>query len=583
MNTAKTLPEQIMTRLLSLFCIVFVTSCAANTPTVRSEATLDSGRPMTDGLKAYDVEHYTLRNNILVEEKAIAGSASIRFRAIKDMDVLELDFDGMYAIDSIEADGGALEYRREPAKLYIALGDILPAGEGAEITIRYHGQPIEAERAPWDGGFVWSETPSGKPWIATAMQGEGCDIWWPCKDHPTGEPNGMDLYFTVPGELTATSNGVLVSVEDLADGRKTFHWRTRVPTNTYGVALNVAPYVLIESRYESTNGTLVPVQFWAIEDHEDEARDLFEREFAATIQFFERRVGPYPWGQEKLGVTETPHLGMEHQTINAYGNEFRRGTYGFDWLFHHELAHEWFGNVMTHATVSDMWLHEGFGAFMQPEYTREVLGEAAFHAAMYQSYLQISACNPIAPREELSADELYFDDPEGLGPAGDIYSKGSWLLHSLRYILGEERFWRAVRRLVYDTTTPEQLPPPISARLRTTDDFMRIASEEAGQDLAWFFEVYARRGPLPELAVTESAAGVVLEWQNVGETVFPMPLPVRVDGELRRVEFDGNRAVLSGTGIAEIQIDPYMQVLRKLSIVPTCEERRAEEADSPHH
>lgn len=571
-----------MSRLLFALGIIFLASCAANGPATRSEATLDSGRPMSDGLKAYDVEHYTLRNDILVDDKAIAGSASIRFRALEEMDVLELDFDHVYAIDRIEADGGALEYTRDAAKLYVYLGGVLPPGDAAEVTVHYHGQPIEAERAPWDGGFVWSETPSGKPWIATAMQGEGCDIWWPCKDHPAGEPDSMDLYFTVPAGLTATSNGVLVRVEELADGRRTFHWRTGVTTNTYGVALNVAPYVLIETSYESVNGTLVPVKFWAIEDHEDKARELFEREFAATIGFFERKVGPYPWGQEKLGVTETPHLGMEHQTINAYGNEFRRGTYGFDWLFHHELAHEWFGNVMTHATVSDMWLHEGFGAFMQPEYTREVLGEAAFHAAMYQSYRGINACNPIAPREEFSADELYFDDPEGRGPAGDIYTKGVWLLHSLRYVIGEDSFWRAVRRLVYDTASPEELTPPIEARLRTTDDFMRIVSEEAGQDLAWFFEVYARRGPLPELAVTETDAGVLLEWQNVSELDFPMPLPVRVDGEIRRVEFDNNRAMLTGIGTARMQVDPYMQVLRKLSVVPTCEERRAEEAESPH-
>lgn len=192
--------------------IVLVVSSCAEENVAPSEITLDSGRPMSDNLKAYDVEHYTLRNDIQIDRKSIAGSAEIRFVASTDMSVLELDFEGRY-----------------------------------------------------------------------------------------------------------------------------------------------------------------------------------------TIEFFERKVGPYPWGQEKLGVAETPHLGMEHQTINAYGNQFRRGEYGFDWLFHHELAHEWFGNLMTHETVSDMWLHEGFGAFMQPEYTREVLGDAAFYSSMYRSYRGIDACNPIAP------------------------------------------------------------------------------------------------------------------------------------------------------------------------------------------
>lgn len=554
-------------------------AACAHEPVARSPITLNSGIPLSDGLKSYDVEHYALRNDILTSKKAITGSSDITFRAVHPMSVLELDFDGLYAIDEISDSDGQLDDTRDAAKIYITLRNELTVGDTQTVSVAYHGQPLEAERAPWDGGFVWSETPSGKPWVATAIQGEGCDLWWPCKDHPAGEPESMDLYFTVADGLTAVSNGVLIDVEEHDNGRRTFHWRTEVTTNTYGIALNVAPYVLIESTYTSSNGTEIPVKFWAIEDHEEQARELFDREFAPTIEFFERKVGPYPWGQEKLGVAETPHLGMEHQTVNAYGNEFRRGEYGFDWLFQHELAHEWFGNVMTHVTVSDMWLHEGFGAFMQPEYTREVLGDAAFHASLYSTYLKINACNAIAPREEFSADELYFDDPEGQGPAGDIYTKGTWLLRSLQYLIGEDEFWRAVRILVYDTPDPASLPAPIPARFRSTDDFMRITSEVAGQDLAWFFEVYARRGPLPKLAITEQNNAVVLEWLIADDLDFPMPIPVRINGDIRRVEFSENRATLMGLSSSDIQVDPYMRVLRKLSIVPTCEERRAEEAD----
>ena len=556
-----------MIRVFALLGVLALTACTTVDVT-RSEATTDSSQPLTEGLESYDVEHYTLRNDILIEEKAIAGSSAIRFRALRDMTVLELDFDGLFTIDAIEDGAGALDYTRDNAKVYVSLRTPLAVGGRHTVTVRYHGVPLEAARAPWDGGFVWSKTPSGKPWIATAMQGEGCDIWWPCKDHPAGEPSSMDLYFTVPDELTAASNGVLVAINDEGNGRRTFHWRTNVPTNTYGIALNVAPYVLIEGSYTSSNGTEIPLMFWAIEDHEEKARALFDTEFAKTIEFFERKVGPYPWGQEKLGVAETPHLGMEHQTINAYGNEFRRGEYGFDWLFHHELAHEWFGNVMTHTTVSDMWLHEGFGAYMQPEYAREVIGEAAFYAGMYDTYLKIKACNPIAPREEFSADQLYFDERTGKGDKAGM---------------GEEAFWRGVRRLVYDTVDPATLAAPIEPRFRSTDDYLRIASEEADSDLSWFFEVYARRGPLPVLEVQDTDRGLLLEWQNVGELDFPMPIPVRVGDSLQRVEFDGNRALLAGVRESDVQVDPFMNVLRKLPVVPTCDERLEEEKTARPH
>jgi len=539
---------------------------------------MNSSIPRSAGLQSYQVQHYTLRNDIRSESKSIAGSAEITFRATRAMTILELDFDGLFQIDSVSDAEGPLAYTRSDAKLFVSLRREVGGGDTHSVLIAYQGRPHEAVRPPWSGGFQWSQTPSGKPWVATAIQGEGCDLWWPCMDHPQGEPESMDLYFTVDAGLTAASNGVLIDVATNDDGRRTFHWRTNVRTNTYGVALNVGPYVLLESTYVSSNGTQIPVKFWVIEDHEEQARRLFESEFAPTIEFFERKLGPFPWGQEKLGVAETPHLGMEHQTINAYGNEFRRGDYGFDWLFHHELAHEWFGNVMTHATVSDMWLHEGTGAYMQPVYTHEILGDAAFHASMYSSYLKIRACNAIAPRQEFSADELYFDDPEGHGPAGDIYTKGAWLLHSLRYLIGDEAFWRSIRILIYDTPDPASLPAPIAARFRSTDDFMHIASDVAGSDLSWFFEVYARRGPLPELAVTDTESGVLLEWSNIEELDFPMPLPVRVNGQLQRLEFAQNRANLPGVSSKDLLVDPYMQVLRKLAVVPTCEQRRAEEA-----
>ena len=144
--------------------------------------------------------------------------------------------------------------------------------------------------------------------------------------------------------------------------------------------------------------------------------------------------------------------------------------------------------------------------------------------------------------------------------------------------MGEDAFWRAVRRLVYDTVAPEKLEAPIAARLRTTDEFLAIASDEAGEDLAWFFEVYARRGPLPRLDVVQMSFGVMLKWTDVDDLDFPMPIPVRVNDELQRVEFADNEAFLASVRVADILIDPHMEVLRKLPIVPTCEERRDGEA-----
>lgn len=556
---------------LALPALLLLLSACASPPADRNPVLMDSGLPLSVAREQYEVRHFTLDHDILVDERSISGSATIRFRALAPMSALELDFDGQYDIRRVTGGDAELDYLSTPSTLTIELARTLDEGEDMSVTVHYAGQPVVARRPPWEGGFVWATSPSGKPWIATAFQGEGCDIWWPCKDHPSGEPReGMDLYFTVPSGLTVVSNGVLRGVEAVDDGRRQrFHWQTRSMINTYGVSLNIGPYVQLESRYRSTNGTEVPVYFWALEEREAQARELFDTEFQPIIDWFEQRFGPYPWGHEKLGVVETPHLGMEHQTINAYGNEYRRDAYGFDWLFHHELAHEWFGNLMTHRTTSDMWLHEGFGAYVQALYTLDTLGDAAYHARMFGMLEQIRGCVAMAPRDEVSDDALYFADNGGPGP--DIYAKGAWVLHTLRRLLGDAAFYEATRILLYDTPSPDLLAAPIAARFRSSDDFLAILNDVSGEDYGWLFDAYVRSGPLPELRVEAMNGGSQLRWITADGQAFPMPVDVRIGDELRRLSFEQGPELLPGVSPDEMVIDPYLDVLRQMPAVTPCE------------
>ena len=189
-------------------------ACATNTPepVERSDELMDTGLPLNENTRAYDVDRYTLRHDIRDEEQAIAGSATVSFTAVAPLAELELDFDGNYEISQVENDGQPLDYRQTERKLFVTLSAPLAAGDSSAVTVHYSGQPVEATRPPWEGGFTWEETPSGKPWIATSFQGEGCDIWWPCKDHPSDEPSGVDLYITVAEGLTVAANGVLQGV-----------------------------------------------------------------------------------------------------------------------------------------------------------------------------------------------------------------------------------------------------------------------------------------------------------------------------------------------------------------------------------
>ena len=187
--------------------------------------------------------------------------------------------------------------------------------------MHYSGKPHIALNAPWSGGFVWSETENGTPWIATAVQGEGCDIFWPCKDHFADKAESMAISITVPKTLSAVTNGVLLSINDIGEDKHRFNWKLSVPASDYNIALNIGPFTRIQQSYRSVNGESVPIEFWALNKNADKAQTMIDEDLLQQISFFEKILGPYPWGDQKLGFVETPHLGMEHQTINAYVRE----------------------------------------------------------------------------------------------------------------------------------------------------------------------------------------------------------------------------------------------------------------------
>ncbi len=430
--------------------------------------------------------------------------------------------------------------------------------------VTYAGKPYEAENPPWDGGFVWRQTESGEPWIATAVQGRGCDLYWPCKDHISDKPElGADMHITVPNGLTAVMNGVLIATDQNAN-KTTFHWRTTNPISAYHLAINVGPFQKYELSYDSIlgNGLSIPVVYYHVSDDMEKIDTLIRDDFLAQLAFYERTLGPYPFGNEKIGIVEIPYLGMEHQTMNGYGNEYRLDPDGFDWLIQHEFAHEWFGNLMTQAASRDFWLHEGFANYMQPVYAQEVIGDAAFWSKMWDNYNATKNCKPVVPAGDVDMD--YFD-------SNDPYFKGSWTLHTLRWMMGEEKFWRAVRRLIYDTADPWSLEYPIAPTSRSTEDFVRIATQEYGEDLTAFFDATLYSAEQPLLVDTRTATGLSLEFSNSPGLVLDIPVRVTLNGQSRMISVPSNGMTVSIPEDARIQVDPEVKVFRDFGTIARCE------------
>ena len=463
---------------------------------------------------AYDVLTYDLALTVNPERQNIAGSLTVSARVSSPLSWFVLDLDPRFDVSSVTDEDAAekeLFFEFRGARLWIKPTSTIQPRTTITYKVTYRGSPRIAPNPPWDGGFQWERTESGDHWIATSCQMIGADMWWPVKDHVSDEPESMKLHIRVPEPLVVASNGRLENVEQHGDGTRTYHWNISNPINSYNVALNIAPYRIIEDTYTSVAGDTFPLQFFVLPEDYEKGLELFE-EIKEHLAFYEKLLGPYPFRSDKYGVAQTPHLGMEHQTIIAYGAGFDNTSMtggndlGFDALHHHELAHEWWGNLVTNAEWSDMWLHEGFGSYMQPLYREQLFGKDSYKEAMMQQRRGIQNVKALAPVEVLSSQEIY---------AGhDIYSKGSWVLHTLRFLVGDETFFKILRRQAYPDPAMEYVTDGSQTRFGTTSDFQQLAEDIYGKDLSWFFETYVRNPDLPEIKIIRDGTTASIFWTH---------------------------------------------------------------------
>jgi len=518
-----------------------------------------SGGKLIAEQACFDVLHYDLRLTIDPDARSIEGTLEMKAKATAATKVVVLDLDGALKVDLVWCGDKTVSFEHEDGQIRIPLPKEIQKGAEFSVKVIYGGEPRVAPRPPWQGGFTWRKTKrrTGKHWIATSCQGEGADLWWPCKDHPSDKPEGMDLHITVPAGLYCASNGKLV--EDKKKGKKrTFHWKVSVPISNYCVALNIAPYKVIQRKYKSVTGEDVPAFFFCLPKNHAKAKKAFPK-FLDHVRFMEETCGPYPFRGEKYAVVETPHLGMEHQTIIAYGNGYRLSRDGYDWLHHHEMAHEWWANLVTCRDWKDMWIHEGIGTYMQALYMEKLRGRRGYLREM-NSKRRMSNRGPVAPRKSRDTHQIYFTLS-----GNDIYNKGSWIMHTMRWLMGDEKFFVVLRRMAYPNPELEKVTDGSCVRLTDTEEIRAIAEKHYGKDLGWFFEVYLRQPRLPELITKQENGKLLLEWKlpaNLG-VKFPMPVEVEVNDKRIRVEMPDGKGSLDVSADADVRIDPDRLILKE--------------------
>lgn len=505
---------------------------------------LKSGGKLKPEQAIMDIRHYTLSLDVDPEQKFIKGYTEIDLLLTQATSLLLFDFWHGLSVKQVLVNGKNKPFQHGEDDL-IRIPQELHPGK-VKVKIDYEGKPGIAERAPWTGGFQFEKDSKGNPWVAITCQSEGGKIFFPCKDHPSDEPNeGADLILTVPKGLTAAAPGLLIKQTTKKD-KTTFHWKTNYTISNYCLVFNIGKYKKVSLPYTTVNGNKVPMDYYVLEENEDKALHELEM-LARTCRVLEKYFGEYPWVKEKIGLCETPHLGMEHQTMIAYGNQYRYTKVGgedFDWLLNHEFGHEWWANKVTNKDWAHMWIQEGICSFGDALYVRELDGETAYLLRMQTTARQTQNKLPIVQGDELDSDQAY---------QGDIYGKGAFFMHTLRHVIGDEIFFPTLKKLATDSQYTYD-------NTITTDDVEKLFSTAYGKSLKPLFDLFIRSTNKLEVSLRQTeTTKYTLQLLNLD---MDIPVEVTTDAGTQRMVVGKNAITLVSQTLPIV--DPKVYYLKKV-------------------
>lgn len=463
----------------------------------------------------YDVTFYHLDVFINAKEKSIGGWVEIRAKALKNIDSLQFDLHPNMQLEELHLqtkEGDTLTFKRNLRAVVVTLKQTLQAGKTFSLFVKYHGKPMIASRPPWAGGTVWKKDKHHKDWLGVACETEGSSIWFPCKDLTNDEPDSALIELSIPDNgLTAVSNGVLVNTS-VKEGVKTFSWRVHYPINLYNITYYVGDFTEVKDQYTGVEGKVLNLTHYVLRDHAEIAAEHFQK-VKENIHVYEETWGPFAFYEDGFKLIESPYAGMEHQTAIAYGNKFKTDLYGVeDYIMLHETGHEWFGNAVSAGDLADVWLQEGIttygeSVYLEKQYSKQL---ALRHMLFYR--LTIKNKLPVVAPYGLR----YFDYHDG-----DVYVKGAWILHTLRYQLNNDSLFFKILRTFYAENA-----------LKSTDSktFIATVNRLTGKDYNWYFNQYLYKSSVPVLEYQVKDRMLYYRWTECDTSFNKLQVSVQLEG-----------------------------------------------------
>ena len=290
---------------------------------------------LNDNRSSYRVSFYDINIDFDISKKSLNGFVTVKAESISDLNKLQIDLAENLNIKKITYKNQNMSFSRELDAVLVDFKSTIRKGSFFEFTVFYEGVPQSADNPPWAGGFTWSKDKDGRDWVAVSCEGEGARIWWPYKDHITGEGDSVRMTYTVPSNLVAVGNGKLRSVKDLGD-KTTYEWFVSNPINNYNVSVQIGNYVAVQDTFVK-NSEIHFMNHYVLDYNQELELPNFFPQSKEVIRFYEKYFGDYQWYEDGYKLVEVPYLGMEHQSAVTYGNGFSM----YNGIRSKRLAHVW--------------------------------------------------------------------------------------------------------------------------------------------------------------------------------------------------------------------------------------------------
>ncbi len=410
-----------------------------------------------------DILHYDLEIELYPSRKFLKGQASITGVIMKPhLNQIDLNFYDNLKITNLSLNGSSCKYENKSTRLSVFSNQEL--ADTFKLLIKYEGTPKRAGLS----GFVFGEL-NGNSVVYNLSEPSYASTWFPCNDFPSDKAL-LDIKITNDSSQVSVSNGILVDKIIIGD-RKTYHWKTLYPISTYLICLYSAGYVELEDYYVSAANDTMPIQYFVLPEHVENAKVDFGST-SKIISYFSKVFGEYPFIKEKYGIAVFLwQMGaMEHQTITGIGSNFINGKNYFEDVYVHELAHHWWGNAVGPMSWKDIWLNEGFATYSEALYEEFLHGRKGLKSKMLNNY------------SDSYAGTVY--DPGNNLFNSTVYDKGAWVLHMLRWEIGDSTFFNLLR--AYFET--------YKYKNASTFDFISLCEKLSQKNLKKFFDQWVFTG-----------------------------------------------------------------------------------------